>query len=77
MDIALVMTYGQQYNVGEKPTVTAHLDYSPCRNTRKTVKTKQKQCSKPLNMVVIIYYYIGCKYKATIKYMIFKRVPRW
>ena len=37
-----------------------------CRDTRKTVKTKQRQCSTPSHMVfkVIIYYYIGYKYKA-------------
>ena len=50
------ITSGQQYNVREKPTVTLH--------TRKAVK-----CSTPSHMVVIIYYYIGLKYKATTWYL--------
>ena len=35
----MVITLGQQYNVGEKPTVilyTQHLHYSPCRGTNKS-----------------------------------------
>ena len=37
------ITLSQQYNVGEKPTVILS-----CRDsTRKTVKTKQRQCSTP------------------------------
>ena len=32
---------------GEAHRYTVHLDQPPCRNTRKTVKTKQKQCSEP------------------------------
>ena len=38
-------------------------------HTRKTVKTNQKQCSTPSHMVVVIYYYIGYKYKATTWYL--------
>ena len=41
------ITLGQQYNVGEKPTVILY--------TRKTLKTNQRQCSKPSHMVVVIY----------------------
>ena len=43
----MVKTLGQQYNVGEKPTVilytniTVHLHKSPCRDSRR----KLKQCS--------------------------------
>ena len=69
----MVVTLGQQYNVGEKPTVipgTVHLHKSPCKDTTKTVKTKQRQFSTPSNMVVIIlYYYIGYKDKASPWYL--------
>ena len=54
---------------GEVHRYTVHLHLSPCRDTRKTAKTKRKQCSTPSNMVVIIYCYIGCKYKATTWYL--------
>ena len=37
------ITLGQQYNVGEKPTVILY--------TRKTLKTNQRQCSTPSHMV--------------------------
>ena len=52
---------------GRSPPLYLH--ESPCRDTRKTVKTKQKQCSTPSNMVVITYYYVGCKYKAITWYL--------
>ena len=35
----------------------------------KTVKTKQSQCSTPSHMVVMIYYCMGYKYKATTWYL--------
>ena len=64
------ITLGQQYNVGEKPTVILYTYINhPCRDTIKTVKTKQRQYSTPSHMVVIIYYYIGYKYKATTWYL--------
>ena len=53
MEITLL---GQQYNVGEKPTVVLYI--SPCRDTRKTLKTKQRQRSTPSHMVVVILYYV-------------------
>ena len=60
------ITLGQQYNVGEKPTVILYTYINRHAGTPgKTVKTKQRQCSTPSHMVVIIYYYIGYKYKAT------------
>ena len=40
------ITSGQQYNVGEKPTVILY--------TRKTLKTRQC-CNTPSHMVVVIY----------------------
>ena len=67
MEITL---FGQQYNVGEKPTVILYTYINRYAGTqKKTVKTKQRQCSTPSNIVVIIYYYIGCKYKATTWYL--------
>ena len=61
---------GQQYNVGEKPTVILYT-YINChaRTPEKTVKIKPKKCSIPSHMVVIIYYYMGYKYKATTWYL--------
>ena len=38
--------------------------------------SNQEQCSTPSHMIVIIYYYIGYKYKATT-YIVFNRVPQW
>ena len=71
MDISLMkITLGQQYSVGEKPTVILYTYINRHADTRKTVKTKQKQCSTPSNMAVIIYYYIGYKYnEATTWYL--------
>ena len=67
MEITL---FGQQYNVGEKPTVILYTYINRYAGTqKKPVKTKQRQCSTPSNIVVIIYYYIGCKYKATTWYL--------
>ena len=69
------ITLGQQYNVGEKPTVILYTYINRHAETpEKTVKTrfffkKQRQYSTPSHMVVIIYYNIGCKYKATIWYL--------
>ena len=64
------ITLGQQYNVGEKPTVILYTYINHHAGTlEKTVKTKQRQCSAPSHMVEIIYYYIGYKYKATTWYL--------
>ena len=61
---------GQQYNVGEKPTVILYTYINRHAGTpEKTVKTKQRRCSTPSHMVVIIYYYIGYKYKVTTWYL--------
>ena len=63
----MLVTLGQQYNVGEKPTVILftyilnnHLAGTPEK------QQKQKQCSASSNMVEIIYCYIGCKDNAAI-----------
>ena len=66
------ITLDQQYNVGAKPTVILYTYINRHGGTpEKTVKTKQKQCraSTPSHMVVIIYYCIGYKYKATTWYL--------
>ena len=61
---------GQQYHVGEKPTVILYTYINRYAGTpEKTVITKQRQRSTPLHMVVIIYYYMGYKYKATTSYL--------
>ena len=64
-------TLGQQYNVGEKPTVILHTYINRhARTPEKTVKTKQRQCSTPSPMVLVILdYYMGYKYKATTWYL--------
>ena len=64
------ITLDQQYNVGDKSTVILCTYINRHAGTpEKTVKTKQRQCSTPSHMVVIIYYYIGYKYKATTWYL--------
>ena len=64
------ITLGQQYNVGEKPTVILYTYINRHAGAPENVKTKQLQCSTPSHMVVIIYYYIGYKYTATTWYLI-------
>ena len=56
----MVVTLGQQYNVGEKPTVMLYT-YINRHAGVKTAKTKTMCTSS--NMVVIICFYIGCKDK--------------
>ena len=64
----MVVTLGQQYNVGEKPTVILYTYINRHAGTLEK-QQKQKQCSTSSNMVVIIYCYIGCKDKATTWYL--------
>ena len=65
------ITLGQQYNVGQKPTVILYIYIISHHAGRaeKTVKTKQRKCSTPSHMVVIIYHYMGYKYEATTWYL--------
>ena len=50
------ITLGQQYNVGEKPTVILYIYINRHgRDTRKTLKTNRRQCNTPSHMVVVIY----------------------
>ena len=67
----MVITFGQQYNVGEKPTVILYTYINPHgRTPDKTLITHQKQCSNstPSHMVVVVIYYyiVGYTYKATL-----------
>ena len=62
----MVVTLGQQYNIGEKPTVIL---YTYIKFYRHTIQRKQKHCSTSSNMVVITYcYIIGCEDKVTTRY---------
>ena len=63
----MVVTLGQRYNVGEKPTVILYTYIN--RHAGTPDKTKTKQCSASSKMVVIIYCYIDCKDKATRGYL--------
>ena len=66
----MVVTLGQQYNVGEKPAVILYTYIDRHAGTPdKKQKTKQKQCSTSSNMVVVIYCFIGCKDKASTWYL--------
>ena len=50
------ITLGQQYNVGEKPTVILYTYINHHAGTpEKIFKTNQRQCSIPSHMVVVIY----------------------
>ena len=59
----MLVTLGQQYNVGEKPTVTL---YTYVNRHGGTPEKQQKQ--KHVVMVVTIYCYIGFEDKATTWY---------
>ena len=54
------ITLGQQYNIGEKPTVILYTYINRHAGTPEKQR-KQKHCSTSSNMVVIIYCYIGCE----------------
>ena len=63
----MVVTLGQQYNVGEKPIVILYT-YIINRYAEPPNQTKPKQCSAS-SYIVIIYCYIGYKDKATAWYL--------
>ena len=60
----MVVTLGQQYNIGEKPTVILYTYINRHAGTLKKQR-KTKQNKKPSNMVVIIYCYIDCEVEVT------------
>ena len=63
----MVVTLGQQYNIGEKPTVILHTYINRHAGTPEKQR-KQKHCSTSSNMVVTIYCYVGCEDKAITCY---------
>ena len=67
-----VVTLGQQYNVGKKPTVILYTYINRHAGTPEKHQ-KQKRFSTSSNMVVVVvvvvYCYIGCKDKATTWYL--------
>ena len=50
----MVVTLGQQFNIGEKPTVTLYT-YIDRHAATPEKQRKQKHCRTSSNMVVIIY----------------------
>ena len=59
----MVVTLGQQCNVGEKSTVILYTYINRhAGTTRKTAKTKTMCSTSNMVLIVIIYFYIGCKY---------------
>ena len=59
----MVVTLGQQYNIGEKPTVTLYTYFN--RHAETPEKQREKKINSTSNTVVIIYCYIGCKDEVT------------
>ena len=63
--LCMVVTLGQEYNIGEKPIVILYT-YNINRHAGTPKKTQRKQNStSSSNMVVIIYCYIGCEAEVT------------
>ena len=58
----MMVKLGQQYNVGEKPTVIL---YTYINRHAGTLEKQRRQKSTSSNMVVIIYCYTGCEDEAT------------
>ena len=54
----MVVTLGQQYNIGEKPTVILYTYYMNRHVWTPEKQRKQKHCGTSSNMVVITYCYI-------------------
>ena len=61
----MVVILGQEYNVGEKPTVILYTFINRHAEQPNIAKTKQKQHSTSSNWVVIFYFFIGCKDKTS------------
>ena len=58
------VTLGQQYNIGEKPTVIL---YTYINLHARTPEKQRRQNSTSSNMIVIIYCYIGYKDEIKLK----------
>ena len=59
----MIVTLGQQYDIGEKPTVI--ILYTCINRHAGTPEKQRRQKSTSSNMVVIIYCYIGCDDEVT------------
>ena len=60
----MVVTLGQQFNIGEKPTVMRYT-YINRHAATPEKQRKQKHCSTSSNIAVIIYCYKGCENEVT------------
>ena len=58
------VSLGQQFNIGEKPTVILYTYINRHAGTPEKQRN-QKHCSTSSNIVVIIYCYIGCEDEVT------------
>ena len=58
----MTVTLGQQYNIGEKPTLIL---YTHINRHAGTPEKQQRQKSTSSNMVVMVNCYIGCDDKIT------------
>ena len=58
----MIVTLGQQYNIGKKPTVIL---YTYINRHAETIEKQRRQNSTSSNIVVIIYCHIGCEDEAT------------
>ena len=65
----MVVTLGQQYNVGEKPTVILYTYINRHAGTPEKQQQQKNVVHLSSNTIVIIYCYIGCKDKATTWYL--------
>ena len=63
MGSPMIVTLGQQYNIGEKPTVIMYTYIHRHAGTPEKQQRQKKSTSS--NMVVIIYCYIGCEDEVT------------
>ena len=65
----MVVLLGQQYNIGEEPTVILYTYYINRHAGTPEKQRKQKHCSISSNMVVMTYCYIvSCEDEATTWY---------
>ena len=62
----MVVPLGQQFHIGEKPTVILYTYIN--RQTGTPEKQRKQKHSSTSNMVVIIYCYIGCEDEVTTWY---------
>ena len=66
----MVVTLGQQYNVGEKPTAILYTYINRHAGTPTKSKNKtETMLSTSLNIIVIIYCFISCQDKASTWYL--------